>query len=72
MTRLWLGVAVGNSEAPLPCAWLAGGQVCFFGCKGSDGTCSLVHDVVGHQEHEQPGHGVPSSGVPSSGVPTAL
>lgn len=47
MTRLWLGVAVGSSEAPLPYAWLAGGQVCFFGCKGSDCTCSHMYDVVG-------------------------
>lgn len=42
---MWLGIAIRRSKAPLSHAPLAGGQVCFFGCKGSDGTCSLVHET---------------------------
>lgn len=45
MTELWLDVAAGRREAPHSCAQLAGGQVCFFGCEGSNGTCSHVPEM---------------------------
>lgn len=67
MTSLWLGIVVGSSEAPPPHAQPTGSQVCFFGCKGSDGTCSHEHDMW-----SATGSMRSICSVPSGSVPTAL